>query len=180
MKKPSFVKYGAVVLLVAGLVAFAAPSAWGQNADTTGTTANANIIAGISLFNTEGQGLVFGDLTVSATLSGTATVDPADNRTVTGGVSEAGGTPAAAAFNVTGETSHSYTITLPSNTDVKLTGVGDDMAVTNFTSSSGLSHTLSGGTPGTDAFTVGATLAVSAGQAPDLYTGTFDVIVSYP
>jgi len=41
----------------------------------------------------------------------------------------------------------------------------------------GVQGTLSAG--GADTFTIGGTLNVSAGQAPVLYTGTFNVTVAY-
>ena len=80
----------------------------------------------------------------------------------------------AASFNVTGEGSQAYAITLPSS--ATLNSGGNTMTVDTFTHDAGGSPALSSGS---DSFNVGATLNVGASQAPGAYTGTFAVTVGY-
>jgi len=82
-----------------------------------------------------------------------------------------------ATFTVGGEPNATYAITLPDDVTVTLTGAGDPMAVTDFVSSPVGTGTLSGG--GLQTLYVGATLNVGAAQVAGVYTGTFDVTVTY-
>lgn len=141
-----------------------------ENASTATVVAPIGIAAG--------NDLAFGNLAVVEL--GTVVLTPAGARSATGGVtSTTTGTFSPAGFTVTGESSYAYTLTLPGDSDVLLTddvGTGLDMTVTTFTSS----LTALGGTIGTeDAFTVGATLNVGAGQEAGAYAGVFNVTVEY-
>ena len=92
---------------------------------------------------------------------------------VTGSVQNAAG------FDVAGQASTTYAITLPADGTITI-GHGvpaDDMAVNTFTSNPNATGTLSGA--GAQSITVGATLTVAAGQVPASYTGTFPVSVDY-
>ncbi len=117
----------------------------------------------------------------SAGIGGTVTVSPLGARSKTGAVVLAtqGGTPMAAQFLITGTPGATYTITLPSDGTVLLSSGASTMALNGFTSTpSGANVPLGGG--GTQTITVGATLTVSAYQAPGNYTGAFSVTVNYP
>ena len=164
MKPTSRIVAGA--LLLAGTAAFCS--------GTNSATASANILTSLSLG--AGTTLSFGDVTVSAS-SGTVVIDTNNSRSVTGGVTAAGGTVSSSSFSATGTASHSYTITLPSNTDVTVTSGAKSMTVTNFTSSPSGTGTLDGS--GNATITVGAQLNVTGSQAPGTYTGTFNVTVAY-
>lgn len=128
----------------------------------------------ITLANT--QGLAFGSFVAGT--GGSLTVNTSGGRSSTGGIALLNMNPTAkaATFNVTGDASVQYTITLPGNGAVSLTGPGTAMAVNGFTSSPASSGTLSGGA-GTIA--VGATLTVGNSQTPGSYSGSFDVTVTY-
>jgi hypothetical protein len=85
---------------------------------------------------------------------------------------------AAATFTVTGDANATYTIQLPGNDFVKLTGPGGDMFINEFTGSpSGAAGQLSAG--GSQSLLVGATLNIASGQAPGQYAGSFSVTVDY-
>ena len=165
----SKLRYTLIAALAAPL--FALPHA-AMAAEATGQ-ASAVVVTPISVSET--ASLSFGNIAPSAT-AGEVTVSTAGARSVTGGVSELGGTVAAGAFTVDGSGSATYGITLPANGVVTLTGPGTAMAVKDFGHSLSGTPTLSGGT---GSFTVGATLEVGASQAEGTYNGTYTVSVNY-
>ena len=147
---------------------------------TASATATATIVAPIGIANSVDMN--FGNVAVSTSL-GTVVLTPAGTRTVTGGVTlpVVTGTVAAAEFDVTGEGTYTYSITLPSGdyTITNTTGAGaETMAVNTFTSTPITTGTLSGGT---QTLTVGATLNVTGSQVAGVYTNAtgFDVTVNY-
>jgi spore coat protein U-like protein len=123
------------------------------------------------------QSLSFGSFVAGD--SGSVTVSTNGNRNAGGGVvliRSSQGT--AAQFAVNGDPNATYTIQLPGNDFVRLTGPGTDMFINNFLSSpSGVDGHL--GVGGSQALSVGGTLNVSNDQAPGSYSGTFSVTVSY-
>ena len=140
-----------------------------QAANTVTTSASVEIAAPIAI--TQDAALAFGNLGPSGT-SGTATVAPgASSVSVTGGVTELGGTVTSAAYTVTGASGADYSVSIPS--DISLTSGGNSMTLTLSENSSG---TLTGGT---DTFSVGGSLAIGANQAAGSYAGTFGVTVNY-
>ena len=169
MKIKKCISTVAVGLTAIGIVGFASSNA--QAASDTGT-ANATIVQsiGITAVNT----LEFGDILNGA--ANTVTVDTAGARSATDGTQLIGGTVQAASFNITGDGTRAYTITLPANGVVTLTGPGPAMAVNGFNHDAGVAPAL---TAGADAFNVGADLIVANGQTAGAYTGTFTVIVNY-
>ncbi|MBE0661526.1 MAG: DUF4402 domain-containing protein [Bacteroidales bacterium] len=136
-------------------------------------TATAFIITPISIEKIED--LAFGNIIASATI-GTVTVDVSNNRTQAGGATfpTVPGTISSAEFTATGFSGAVYSITLPADGAIKLSGVGPDMELTAFVHNA--EEVLTGGT---ETFQVGATLNVNADQAAGAYTGVFDVIVNY-
>lgn len=133
------------------------------------------ICAEIAIQNT--QPLAFGSFV--AGLGGTVAVDTNDMRSSSGDVmlipSSSG---QAAKFTVTGDPNATYTIELPANDFVKLTGPGADMLINDFTSTpSGAGGQLSAG--GSQTLSVGAALQVGSGQTAGQYSGSFMVIVNY-
>ena len=173
MKKSYLVALATIV----GVSIIAAGSAnAGQASATTAASANAAIIADITLSKTADMN--FGDVIAGSALGTvvlTAAASP--SRSTTGGT-ELGnsGSVSSATFTVGGEGSSTYSITLPSS-DVTITSSSNTMTVNTFTSSPSGTGTLSGGS---ETLYVGATLNVGADQASGAnYTGSFDVTVAY-
>lgn len=129
----------------------------------------------ITLENT--QALSFGSFVTSN--SGSVTVSTNGNRNAGGGVMLIPSSQGAAAhFIVRGDPGATYTIQLPGNDFVSLTGPGIDMFINDFTSTpSAVAGQLGAG--GSQALSVGGTLNVGGGQAPGSYSGAFSIIVNY-
>lgn len=122
------------------------------------------------------QALGFGSF--AAGTGGTVTISAVGVRSKGGGVTlVSSGSGSAASFNVSGNASASYAITLPGNGVVSLTSGAHAMAVSAFTSNPALNGLLNGA--GMQSLAVGATLHVGSGQASGSYAGTFDVTVEY-
>jgi hypothetical protein len=148
---------------------------------TENTEAAANIVIPIAI--TEDASLHFGTMAVLVGTGGTCVLSTEGDRSRTGGVNLSIQEPEAAnaAFSVSGEALTTYVITLPATITVSYNTnsmtIGTLLARTTSAGADGLTGTLDG--IGEDAFTVGGTLTVAAGQVPGLYTGTFDVTVAY-
>jgi hypothetical protein len=145
---------------------------------TASASATATIVAPIAITKTVDMN--FGNIAVS-TSAGTVVLAPAGTRTNTGGVSfpASTGTVAAASFNVTGEGSYTYAITLPSgNYTITRVSSSETMTVNTFVSNPSGTGTL---TSGSQTLNVGATLNVSGSQVAGEYTNAtgFDVTVNY-
>jgi hypothetical protein len=133
-------------------------------------------MAGATLGLSNSSSLAFGAIAPSST-SGSVTITPSGSRSCTLGVTCIDvSTGHAASFSVTGDSSASYTITLPSSTTLSDSN-GNSMTVDTFKDSEGGSSTLD--ILGNDAFEVGATLHVGGGQSPGDYGGSFEVTVNY-
>jgi len=148
---------------------------------TENTAAAAKIVTPLSI--TETASLHFGTMAILAGSPGTCVLLTQGARTQTGGVNLSVQAPTAsnAGYNVSGATSTTYAITLPSTITVSAgpanMTISSLLARTASAGANGLTGTLS--TSGTDNFTVGGTLNVAAGQVTGTYTGTFDVTVAY-
>jgi hypothetical protein len=164
--KTSFATAAAVIAL--GLLTAATVNAATSNA-------SAEIVTPIAISNT--VGLVFGQIAPTIAI-GTVTVATNGVRTSSGGVTLGnGGTQASASsFAVTGAALNTYTITLPTTTTLSA-AAGAPMTVDTFVSLPASTGTLSA--LGAQTLLVGATLHVGVSQAPNPYTGTFDVTVAY-
>ncbi|MFC2992789.1 DUF4402 domain-containing protein [Halomonas tibetensis] len=129
----------------------------------------------IAIQNT--RGLSFGSFVAGS--GGSVAVSPSGLRSAGGDVLLIrSGEGIAAEFTVTGDTQATYTIQLPGDDFVTLTGPGSDMVINAFTSApSGAGGQLSAG--GSQALTVGGTLNVGNAQTPGDYAGSFSVIVNY-
>ena len=161
----------AAIVFVSGLTTVNAQ----VSATATGT---ATVITPIAISNTVNMN--FGNIAVSPVNAGTVILSPAGSRTTggAGGVTlpVVAGTVTAAAFNVTGLGSSTYSITLPSS--YIISSGGNNMTINNFTSTPSGTGVLSSGA---QTIQVGATLYVAAAQAAGTYTnGTgFPVQVNY-
>ena len=149
---------------------------------TATASVTATIIAPIAITNA--LDMNFGNIAVqagTAGTSGTVVIAPAGTRTRTAGVSlpSTTGTFTAASFTIGGASEYTYVITIPSTSYIitKSTTL-ETMTVNTFTSSPSSTGTLTGGS---ETLNIGATLNVSAGQVPGVYTNAtgFDVKVNY-
>src|SRR5688572_1831798 len=100
---------------LAASIFFASSASNEASAQATATaSASATIVTPISISKT--ADMHFGNVAVNASNNGTVVLAPAGTRNATGGVTlpAAAGTPAAAAFTVSGQANYTYAITLPS------------------------------------------------------------------
>jgi hypothetical protein len=159
---------------VLGLISSA--PAFGQAAPASATAnADAEVVNTIALTKT--ADLNFGKIAADVA-QGTVTVSTAGVRTSTSpNLLIAGTTPTAAAFNVGGQGSLGYNISLTNN-PITLTKTTDNTKTMSATLTlSKTTGTLSAG--GTDSLTVGGALTVAAAQAPGSYQGQLQVTVVY-
>ena len=168
-------KFYVLAVLAVAVTGFGASDASAQATDTKSANINALINNPIALNWV--QDMDFGEAAPSTTAT-TVVLNPDGTIDAT---STAIGTNAALAqearFTVSGLPSQAYTVALPDDVTVVLTGPGTDMAVTGFTHDA--TGTLSSAATQPDGFGVGATLNINAEQAAGSYSGSFDVTVSY-
>jgi Mat/Ecp fimbriae major subunit len=154
--------------VLAGTAAIAL--ALGSNAAQAATAtadARATILTQVTVVKT--SDLDFGTIAVG-TSGGNVVVTPGGSGTCTAGL-VCSGTKTAANFTVTGVLGQTVGVSLPAN--VTLTSGTNSMTAT--LNSSATAIVLDG----TDAFSVGGDLAVSATQAAGAYVGTFTATVNY-
>jgi hypothetical protein len=123
------------------------------------------------------QDMDFGSFSV--TTAGTAVLDSnTDAVTTTGGVLRAGGLPHAARFSAVSPTKNIVKIALPKSA-VTLTRVGgpESMTIDTFNINGATTRNVVAHEVFT--FQVGGTLHVGANQVEGLYTGSFDVTLTY-
>jgi len=159
--------------VLAGLAALLAPSFVFASSAVT----NAGVV--VERFPLElqkVQDLNFGIIAPSGSASGTVVMSSSGALSATGGATVLNaGSATPAAYVVSGVPGTNYSVQLPST--ASLSGPSGSMVVSAFTGSSGSGDVIGSG--GTSSFTVGATLAVPAGQLPGAYSGTFTVTVAY-
>jgi len=150
--------------------------AFAQSSDTEQTTATATIVGPLAL--TKVTDMNFG-IIASSTTAGTVVLATDNSRTTTGGVALVpSAATTAATFTVAGEASRTFTITLPADGTVTLTGPGAAMNVDSFLHRLGATPTLNGS--GAASFAVGATLSIGASQVSGVYTSAnFPVTINY-
>jgi hypothetical protein len=170
-------------ILTAAFVLLFANNSFAQSEASTNGTATATIIAPISIA-AKGAGLQFGNIAIHASNSGTVTVPLSGARTFTGGVTlpASTGDVAPAEFEVTGDVSRTFIVTLPASATLTITGGGTaTMTVDNFVCTYGSTLVTDSqlSSAGKATFFVGARLLVNGGQDQGEYTGTFPVIVDY-
>lgn len=155
--------------LASSVLVASAMGANAANAATASADAKANILQQVTV-TSDGSDLDFGTI-VSGASAGTVAVSALGARSCTASI-VCSGTTTAAGFNVSG--TENATVTVSTDTSVTLTNVNSDTMSASLTPS-----VTSIVLDGTDAFTVGGTLSVAAGQADGAYVGNFDVTVSY-
>lgn len=154
--------------LASSVLAVSVMSANAANAATASADARANILQQVTV-TSDGSDLDFGTI-VSGAAASTVAVNAAGAATCGAGI-VCSGTTSAAGFDVTGTSGE--TVDVSSDLTVTLTGPTDTMSATLTPSATTILL------DGTDAFTVGGTLAVAANQADGAYLGTFNVTVNY-
>jgi spore coat protein U-like protein len=166
------------------VLALAISGAGSAMAATTPATASATTTVITPIAISKVTDLSFGNIAAGAT-QGTVTLTPGSVATPGGGVLLAGGTVAAALFNVTGEGGKGYTLTVSGTT---LTGAGSPMAFTPIsdftasavtTSNTGAGLLAGTGSSGAQSVYVGGVLTVGANQLAGTYTGTITASVDY-
>jgi hypothetical protein len=162
---------------VIAALALAVSNASNAQATVSATaTSTATIVTPLAIANAADMN--FGNVAVGSG-SGTVVLSPAGSRSTTGGVTlpSTQGTVAAASFDVTGEGSYTYAITLPAS--VTLTrnapGASETMTVNTFTSTPSGTGAL---TAGAQNLRVGATLNVGASQVAGTYESLTPFTVS--
>lgn len=124
------------------------------------------------------QDLGFGTLASSLAQGGTVVINATTGaKSVTGGVTDLGGTHGRAEFVVTGNKDAAFTIALPGSITITA-GTGPGTATVDSFTADPASPTVLGGNGKATVF-VGATLHLGANQLPENYTGTFDLIADY-
>jgi hypothetical protein len=169
------------ILSIMAVSAVFSSSILAQQSVSASAPTSTTIVAPIGITKT--TSMTFGSFATGG--AGTLVMNPLAARSATGGVklTNITGSPTAAAFAVTGQGSYGYDITLPASLTLTTaaTGTNKTMIVNTFTSSHAIigKGTLAAG--GTDSFTVGATLNVTAGQVVGLYENLdgFAVTVNY-
>ena len=165
--------------LSAAIFAFSTIS-FGQNTATASDVpVGATIITPLTITLSAGTQLQFGTIVADATSPATVLLSPGNAITTT--LTHFGGN-SVPTFNVTGEPLSAYSVTFSSETltlthDDSGTLDGTTTVLTVDTFKSNSTETLSAS--GTESFQVGATLNVAANQAGGVYTGVFDVTVTY-
>jgi hypothetical protein len=175
-KMKNFTKVFAIAIAMFGFAA----SSFAQNNVSATATASATIVNPISIASS--ANINFGDIAVQSNTAGTVVLASDGERTATDGVtlpSSATTTTSAAEFTVQGEGAYSYAITLPETCTITEVDGAETMTLSDFSCS--ITDKVGALTNGTQTFTVGATLAVSAGQAAAVYSNEtgFAVTVNY-
>lgn len=170
--KKRFLTLALVAVFALGSIAIGVNS----YAATAAGTANATVVTpiAISAVNT----LRFGSFSTTAAAQ-TVAIATDGARTLTGVLGLGTGQNAfgAASFNVTGEGSSTYAITLPDSVNISDSETTPNtMAVNSFVSNPSGTGTL---TAGAQTLLVGATLTTGTSQVTGVYSGNFDVTVEY-
>jgi hypothetical protein len=172
----------AAIMIVVGVT----NRGWGQTSATvTGTTAGAQLIVPMTI--AQDAVLHFGTINLLVGAAGTVLLPSSSTtRTPNGGVALSTVSPTAtnAAYHVTGTMHETYSLTLPASITVTETTANTAVMTINnikarFNGAGADATTSTLSATGTDNFTVGGTLNITAGQMAGIYAGTFDVSVDY-
>lgn len=159
-----------VIAAVATALSSPAMAAPGDTATAQGA-ATAEVVAPITLTHVAAAALNFGTFTTGDN-GGTVTVDQAGNGVAATDVTLIGGSVESAdAFTVAGDASRSFSITTTAGS------VSNGTDTMNFTTSAPGTGSLDAS--GAAGFSVGGVLTVAGGESAGVYSGTYDVTVSY-
>jgi hypothetical protein len=167
----SVLKNACTVSMLLASISIGAPVIAAGSSGNTGAVT----LRPLSIVNTED--LDFGTM-LRPTLAGTVVINPTnDARSVTGGVTAAGGTPRAAQFFTYGGPSQNVQVNRGPLPVLSRVGGGASMNVTGLTLNGPTLRFLTAA--GLLDLRVGGTLAVAANQLEGDYSGTFQIIVTY-
>jgi hypothetical protein len=163
------------------VMALALCGAGGAMAANSATATSTGVVV-TPIAVTKSVDMSFGNIAGGAS-AGTVTLTPAGVRTVAGGAVAAGGTPAAAKFDVTGSGTLTYAIDY-TGTATALASGSDTMpfaAISDTSASAKTSGTVATGalTAGAQSIYVGGVLTVGINQNAGTYTGNIAVAVNY-
>ncbi len=164
------------ILASAALVLAFAASSNAQNTATVTATASATIVAPITIVNTTPMN--FGSI-IASVAGGTVKLDSVGNARTASGVTLTTlgtATPASGVFTVTGTTGYTFNVTLPGSASTLTNPSSNTMSLGTFRTNATNANLLASGSY---VFGVGATLVVGANQAPGVYSGTYNVTVTY-
>jgi Domain of unknown function (DUF4402) len=144
-----------------------------QNTASAGFSVGAHIVSPLSIVKVTDMN--FGDV-VPSVAGGSVALSTAGVATPAGvNLGNGGAARTAATFTVSGQSGYTYAITLPGSSTIS-DGATHTMSVGSFTSNpSGTGALVSG----TQALALGATLTVGPNQTPGVYSGSFNVTVTY-
>ena len=127
--------------------------------------------------------LRFGTVVRPLTGAGTAVIDTAGARSVTGGVVtlSSGDVPQAAQFTIAGEGAQSVSVTIPASFSIANQTETLMVTTTSNLTGSAASQVLSGaiGSAGSLVVNVGGAVPIASTTATGIYTGTFTVSAAY-
>jgi Domain of unknown function (DUF4402) len=144
-----------------------------QNTASASFSVGAHIVSPLSIVKVTDMN--FGDV-VPSVAGGSVVLSTAGVATPAGvNLGNGGAARTAATFTVSGQSGYTYAITLPGSSTIS-DGATHTMSVGSFTSNpSGTGALVSG----TQALALGATLTVGPNQTPGVYSGSFNVTVTY-
>lgn len=165
-------------MLACALVLGMAGHGTDSQAATASNDATATVVAPIAI--AAGSTLRFGSFSTAAA-GQTVSINATSGARTSSGALLVTSTTGRATFNVTGQGSLTYAITLPGNGVVTITtddggSANEIMAVSNFVSDPSGTGTL---TSGAQTLGVGATITTVSSQVAGAYTGSFNVSVDY-
>jgi spore coat protein U-like protein len=169
--------------LAVTLASVIALGGFGVNAYAAGADAAASATVIVPIAISKVTDLAFGKF--SALTGGTIKVDTDSAISVTGAVKKGtGSTGTAAKFDVTGDTSNTYSISHSGSAVLTNGTPANDMVLTKvsaLTAATGTTTEVTSGTlsSGAQSIYVGGTLTVAASQPAGAYTGTVTVTVEY-
>jgi len=149
------------------------------NSGSAGSGAFATIVIPISI--EKGQDLHFGRISMTDQTGGTVSQDPTGNRISTGGITlvNIDGVVTPATFEIGGLPLTSFSVVFPASS-VNLMHTGQFqtfLTLTNFETDLQPSNMIN--SSGSLLFNVGGTLNVPSGGQLGMYTGSFEIMVSY-
>ncbi len=141
---------------------------------TATATARAEVLQQLSAVNT--AELDFGTISRGSTAGQVVIAPDGSGRSVSGGVSGAGGDPHPAQFLATGSPNRTYTISHDSSTTLT-NGSGDTISITSLLIDGPTTRQF--GADGQSQIGVGGVLSVAGNQAEGSYSGSFSLTVDY-
>lgn len=166
-------------LIVVMIFVFLAIPAMAQTSDNEDSDASATIIDGIAIIKS--TDLQFGSILPSSNAGYIKLITNGDQVDYSNIIAVSGSNPTQASFQITGQSTAAYTVTLPDNVTLLHTGGLYNMYADefNYTTTNNGTGSPALDAEGHDGLDVGAKLHVGANQNAGLYIGSFSVTVAY-